>query len=133
MSFDFEKRVRQYVMLRDKIRAEDDAHKERMQPMRDALDQLNGHILGMLNATHQENAKTQFGTAYRKTTKSATIADMAAFRRHVIGTEAYDLVDWRANAKAIAAFIEETNTPPPGVNFMTHIDVGVRRANGKEE
>lgn len=127
---DFEKRVDQYVRLRDLIKAEDDAHKEKMALKRDMLQKLNNLLLDMLQQTKQDSAATSFGTVYRKTKKSATIADAGLFRRHVIGGEHFDLIDWRANVTAVAQWIEENHEPPPGVNYSTSVDVGVRR--GKE-
>jgi hypothetical protein len=127
---DFEKRVDQYVRLRDIIKAKEEDHKKQLAPMKDMLQQLNNLLLGMLQQTKQDSANTAFGTVYRKTKKSATIADAALFRRHVIGGEHYDLIDWRANVTAVAEWIDENHEPPPGVNYSTSVDVGVRR--GKE-
>jgi len=45
----------------------------------------------------------------------------------VIGSEAWDLLDRKANVTAVSDFIEENNAPPPGVNFSTTYVVGVRR------
>lgn len=125
----FEHRVTQYVKLRDKIREKEEAHKAEMKPFKDALEQLNGMLLDMLMKTGQDSAKTAAGTAYRKTKRSATIADGDAFRRHVIGTQDYDLIDWRANVKAVEAWVNENHEPPPGINYTTVFDVGVRRSN----
>jgi hypothetical protein len=130
---DFEKRISQYVALRRRIKELDDAHAEKMRPMREALDTLNVCLLDMLKATKQDNAKTPAGTAYKKTTASATIADMGSFRRHVIGAQDFDLVDWRANPVAVRKFIEENEAVPPGVTFVEKTDVGVRAANGKAD
>jgi hypothetical protein len=124
---DMEKRVGQYVALRDKIKAIKERHSQELAPYNEALDKLGNLLLGALNTTHQDSAKTGAGTVYKTEKKSATIADQAAFRRHVIGSQAWDLIDMKANAPAVAAFIEEHQTPPPGVNYTVHIEVGVRR------
>jgi hypothetical protein len=47
--------------------------------------------------------------------------------RYVIGNEAWDLLDRKANVKAVEDFIEENDLAPPGVNFSTTYVVGVRR------
>jgi hypothetical protein len=128
---DFELRVAQYVQLRDIIKQEEKEFKERIAPKKEMLATLENVLLSMLKATNQQNAKTKAGTVYRYTESSATIYDGAAFRRHVIGTEAWDLVDWRANKTAVAEFIKTTEVPPPGVNFSQMLTVGVNRPNGK--
>ena len=56
------------------------------------------------------------------------MADGDTFRKCVISKNLFDLVDWRANAPAVAEFIEDEGVTPPGVNFSTSFTVGVRRA-----
>lgn len=121
-------RVGQYVKLRDKIAALNEAHKEKMAPLNNALEQLHDIMLAQLNALGTDSSTTKgVGTVYKTIKKSATVADGAAFQRHVIGSEAWDLVDMRANAPAIEKFIEEHGDTPPGVNFKQVARVGVRR------
>lgn len=129
MSFDFEKRIAQYVTLRNKIKDADEAHKKATAPMREMLEKLNGAIREAIQASKQESAKASSGTAYLKHKVSATIADPAAFKRHVIGTESWDLADWKANGPAVKAFVEEHHTVPPGINYSVTVDVGVRTAS----
>jgi hypothetical protein len=129
---DFEKVIGAYITLRDYIEAQDKAHAERMKERKDQLAKLNSILLTTLNATGQDSAKTKAGTAYRKAWTSATIRDKDAFRRHVIGTEDWDLIDWRANKTAVTKAVEENNQPPPGVDFNKGYDVGVRRP-GKDD
>lgn len=124
----FDELVEQFVKLRDKLKEADDAHKERTKMARAHLEVLNGKLLEKLNTTGGESVKTKFGTAYRTTRRSATIADGDLFRGYVINNSAFDLVDWKANANAVDDFIKNAGSPPPGVNFTTAFTVGVRRA-----
>lgn len=121
------KRVEQYVALRDRIKQLDDEHKEKMKPFRETLEKLNGVLLGHLNEIEVNSVNTDAGTVYRTEKKSASLADPAAFMRFVIDNEAWDLLDRKANVTAVADFIEEQSTTPPGVNFSTRFEVGVRR------
>lgn len=124
----FEHRVAQYVKLRDIKKAKEKAHKAEMERYDTALSLLNKTLLDMLRATKQDSANVRgIGTVYKTTKKSATIADKDAFKRHVIGAEDYDLLDWRCNVTAAEAFITENKTTPPGVNWSTLVEVGVRR------
>lgn len=121
-------RIAQYVKLRDKISDLNEAHKEKMAPLNNALEQLHDIMLAQLNALGTDSSTTKgVGTVYKTVKKSATVADGAAFQRHVIGSEAWDLVDMRANAPAVEKFIEENGDTPPGVNFKQVARVGVRR------
>ncbi len=120
--------VSQYVRLRDKIKEAEDAHKAKLKDAKDYLEELNSRLLQRLNEVGGESVKTSSGTVYRTTRRSASIADGDAFRQFVINNEAFDLVDWRANANAVDDFIKEQQAPPPGVNFSTAFTVGVRRS-----
>jgi hypothetical protein len=122
-----DKRIGQFVQLRDHIEAADKAHKEAMKPKREMLEQLNGIILGLLKDAGLQNAANETHTAYRTTKVSATIADGAAFRKYVLDNDALDLVDWRANKTAVKGFLKEHGGLPPGVNYsVTHV-VGVQK------
>lgn len=124
----FEMLVEQYVRLRDTLKKADEDHKEKTKAAREYKEQLEGKLLAKLNDAGGESVKTREGTVYRTTRRSASVADGDTFRKFVIDQGLFDLVDWRANAPAIADFIEEEGTPPPGVNFTTAFTVGVRRS-----
>lgn len=123
-----ETRIGQYVQLRDKIKAEDDAHKEKMKPYREALEKLNGVLLDHLNKIGGDSVKASTGTVYRTVKKTASLEDADSFMRHVIGSEAWELLDRKANATAVEDFVKENGVLPPGVKFNTTQVVGVRRS-----
>jgi hypothetical protein len=124
--------VAAYVQLRDWIAEQKRLYEERVEPRKAQLEQLNSILLRYLNETNQTAARTEAGTAYKKVWTSATVRDKEAFRRHVIGSEAWDLIDWRANKTAVTEAVETYGDPPPGINFSRGYDVGVRRP-GKDD
>lgn len=126
-SGDINVRVAQYVGLRDKIKALDDAHKEKMKPFREMLETLGGLMLDHLKNQSAESIATESGTVYKTVKNSASIADGQAFWDFVSQNGEWDLIDKKANVTAVMEFIEQNNTPPPGVNFNSIITVGVRR------
>lgn len=123
-----EKRIEQYVKLRDHIKALDDAHKETMKPFRETLEKLNAVLLNHLNTVGVDSAKSASGTVYKTLKESVSLEDPSAFMRHVIGTENWDLLERKANLTACKAFAEENVTMPPGVKFSSMAVVGVRRS-----
>jgi hypothetical protein len=125
---DINKRVTQYVALRDKIKALDEEHKEKLKPYKEALENLNAVLLQHLITINGDSVKTEGGTVYRTAKKAASLADPDAFMRFVISNEQWDLLDRKANVTAVADFIEENSETPPGVNFSTTFVVGVRRS-----
>jgi len=124
---DIGKRTAQYIELRDKIKRMNDAHKEKMKPFVEALDQLNLVLLHHLQTIGVDSAASDAGTVYRKETVRASTADGDAFRQFIIQYGAWDLVDIKPNAPAVQDFVNENGSVPPGVNLTTVVDVGVRR------
>lgn len=123
-------RIAQYIAVREKIRETEAKHKEELKPLKAALGALEGVILAALKESGGDNLKVRgVGTAFTVTKQSASIGDKDAFRRHVIGEQAWDLLDWKANVTACAAFIDDpanAGYAPPGINFSTRIGLNVR-------
>jgi hypothetical protein len=130
--FDFEKRISQYIALRDRVKQLKEKHNAELKPYQEAMELLEGALLTNLNASNQESSKTKAGTAFITTERSATIADGASFRRYVIGGSLWDMVDWRANRTEVAKLVTETGSPPPGVNYAVRRTVQVRRPSNGE-
>ena len=130
---DFDKRVSQYVQLRDKIREIEKRQKEELAPYKSALDKLGDILLTHLNNTNQERAGSAHGTAYKSTKDSCTIADKDAFWAFASSLgDPRDMADIKANVTAVRDYMEEKKLPVPGVNFSSITKIGVVRANGKE-
>lgn len=123
----FEQVVDQYVKLRDALKKAEEAFKERTAVQREYLKQLDGLLLDMLNNSGGDAVKTAHGTVYRTSRKNASICDGAAFRSYVTDNGLFDLIDFRANANAVADHITEHGGLPPGVNYSVTYTVGVRR------
>ena len=126
-TFDVDKRVGQYVSLRDRIKELDDAHKESMKPYREALEQLGNMLLGHLNAVKAESIKSASGTFFKSTKKTASLDDPEAFMRFVIANNLFDMLDRKANVVAVDDYIQTHNALPPGVKFSARVEVNVRR------
>ena len=125
----FDKRVQQFIMLRDKMKELDAAHEEKMKPYKALKAQLEQLMLAELNRVGADNVKVGAGTVYRTVRESATIEDGASFMRHVIGSQEFELLDRKANAKACIEFAEKNDgNLPPGIKLSRAYTVGVRRA-----
>lgn len=127
MSEKIDQLVKKYIMLRDKLKESDDAHKAKTKPARELLEKMNGDLLEALRVAGGDSVSTEFGTVYKTTKKSATLLDADAFRNYVISNKLWDLADWKANSTAVSDYIDANTAPPPGVNYSTTFLVGVRR------
>lgn len=125
---DIEQRVNQFVRLRDKIKDIEERHKEELRPYKETQELLSGALMGHLNNINADSVKTGAGTVYRSSRKSASLSDPKVFFDFVKAHELWDLMDRKANATAVADYIEQNQVPPPGVNFNVQHTIGVRRA-----
>lgn len=120
--------VADYVKVRDLKSEIDEAHKERVAEYNKALLAIEAKVLQFLQDHNLETVKTEAGTAYVRTVKSASIADGEAFRKFVIETGKYELTDWKANANAVQDYVTTEGNLPPGVNYSSMQKIGVRRS-----
>jgi len=128
---DINLRVGQFVKLRDLKKAIEDRHKAELAPINQALEDLKGLMKAALLAQNADSLKTSSGTVSTSTKVSASVADMEVFWTHIVTQAAWELLDKRANVTAVKDYVEANGVPPPGVNYSTFLDVGVRRANNK--
>ena len=125
--FDAQKRIRQLIQLKDKIKLRESELDEELKPYKEMVSKLEALILGHLGKINAQNISTPVGTVSVLHRKSASLEDPAAFMNYVIENSAWDLMDRKANAKAVEDFIIENNSPPPGVKFSDAITLGLRR------
>lgn len=127
---DLNTRVAQYIKLRDLKTELKAKHKAELEPIDQAMEQLDQVLLGALNAQNAENVKTASGTVYKSVKESASVADMGAFWSYVVASGKFELLDKKANVTAVKAHIEDPangGNPPPGVNFSSVVLPRVRR------
>jgi hypothetical protein len=125
---DINKRIEQYIKLRDKIAEIKKRQKDELKPYNETLEKLNAVLLAHLNTVNGNSVSSDAGVAYRSEKKSASLADADAFMQFVITNNAFDLLDRKANVTAVEDFIAANNTPPPGVNYSSTFVAGVRRS-----
>lgn len=128
-AIDVEKRVAQFVQLRDKIKEISDKHEAELAPYKQAKSQLEAELLEHLNANHMKSARTAAGTVNVSEKTSCRVEDTDAFRSFVVNNGEWDLCDMKANAPAVEKYMEEQQAPPPGVIVNRFRTVGVRRAS----
>lgn len=129
--FDAEKRIAQYVQCRDLIAKIKERQEQELKPYTQLLEQISAKIQQFMDTNNVVNVKSKAGTAHFTSKQTASLADPDAFMQFVISNSKFDLLDRRANATAVRAFVEETKTLPPGCNINTIRTLGVRRPSGK--
>jgi hypothetical protein len=124
---DVEKRVGQFVILRDRKAALKEKHDAEMKPINDTMEMIKDELKIALNQVNAENMKTSSGTVSLTTKYSASAADINAFWTWIVTQAAFDMLDKKPNVTAIREYVEANGVPPPGVNFTSFQDIGVRR------
>ena len=122
-----------YLTCRDWVSAENKKHDERLAPKKVAMLQIEGRLQKFLDDTGQIRGAAKTGTFYSSTRYSATIKDKTEFRRHVIGTEDWDLLDLKCNVLAARDFELKNGAPLPGVAITAIAKIGVRRPGASEK
>lgn len=127
MSEDMDKRVSQYVQIRDALKRLEDEYETKRKPLLQLQERLSGRLRTFLETNKLENLKTASGTCYISTRYTASLADPDVFMRFVIANEKFELLDRRANATAVKDYVNDHGALPPGANLNGIQTVGVRR------
>lgn len=125
--------IAEYVDLRDRKTEATARVAEFMQMnFQQRIDEIELTLLETLNAQGADSIKSAHGTAFKRIETSVTVADASEFKRHVIGTESWDLLDIRANKTAVKGFVEANDGKlPPGINMTQDTVISVRRNTPK--
>ena len=125
MSVDMEKAVRLYIRLRDEKEAIEAECKERIAPIKEKLDFIEGATQKYLDDHGMTSLKTAAGTAYRSEVKAVKIDDWEAVQNFIKEKEAWDLLNRAVNKTAL---VNEYNSEVPGVRVETVTKTNFRRA-----
>jgi hypothetical protein len=123
-----DKRVAQFVLIRDEIDAIKERHKIELAEYESLKQKLIGEMLAFLDRTGQESAKTAEGTVRVTVRHTAVCTDPDEFMEFVFTNNLRDLIDRRANALACRDYAVEKGNLPPGVKINSMRTVGVTRA-----
>ena len=120
--------VEEFIRLRDEKQfVEKGFEAEVKTRYTDRMEAIKQTLLELLNKLGVDSIAGRSGTAFKSITTSVTVADAREFRRHVIGGEHWDYIDWRANKTAINDLVEAGEPLPPGINRSAFVQINVRR------
>lgn len=116
------------LKIRAQIKKIEELQAAQLKPFKEALAKQEARLTAHLNETGLQNcAVPGVGTFYKSTKESFTLEDPVEFRRHVIGTESYELLDLKVNKTSARTFMEEHEGQlPPGVKYSAFVTVGMR-------
>lgn len=123
--------VERYILLRDKKAEMKRFFDEKVATVDTELERIEGELLRVFNETGIENVKTKYGTAFRDTRTSATVADRDTFfHKFVIPNEAWEFLESRVSKSAVEQYIKAHEDLPPGVNWSSAYTIKIHRPRG---
>ena len=126
---EIEKRVGQYIAIRDRLDEMNAEHDERCKKLKATQNLLSGLMLAYLEQAGATSIKTPEGTCIASSKTTASLADPKAFMDFVIANSAWDLLDRKANSTAVRDYVAEKGHLPPGANLSTIRTLSVRRSS----
>ena len=123
--------IKTYITLRDRKAVINAAADAEVAVINEKLGKVEAFIKEQADAQGVTSFKTKYGTAFLTTTDFASVGDWDAVLNFVVANGAFDMFERRVSKKAVKAWIDNTKEVPPGINYGTRVDVGVRRPAGK--
>jgi hypothetical protein len=120
--------IEQYVKLRNTKNLIEAEQKEALKPYAEALESIELALLDYLNEAGIDNVKSKYGTAFKKATMTAKMADRQAVIAYCKETNNFDLFTNNLTKETVKEYLEANGTAPPGVEIFQFTVVQVRKA-----
>ena len=118
--------IEKYLLLRTKVAAIEQRHKDELAPFTAVREQLENLLLAHLNDSGTDSTKCKEGTAYKSTATSVTVKDWASTLAYIRQHELWDLLEARVSKTAVVETIEERKAMIPGVQISRATVLRVR-------
>lgn len=120
--------VEEYISLRDDRKNAEEKMKAWFHEHYDSrMVAIEQQLLETLDELGVDKLAAKSGTVYKMQMTSVTTADPREFRRHIVGEQAWDLVDWRPNKTQIKELVAQGEPVPPGLNYTPFYRIGIRK------
>lgn len=119
--------VGKYIMMRNEIAQIEAAAESQVKDIKVGQQKLEAWLRLKSEETGVDSFKTAHGTAYFKENDYASIADWSTTLPWIVQHEAWDMLQKRITTTAVRNYLSETKQLPPGVNFVTRLELNVRK------
>lgn len=116
-----------YIRLRDRRAKRKAEYESADSGDKASQDKIEAKLMARFNDEGCDSVKTEFGTAYKSTRTSATVAEWDAALDYIKANEAWEMLEHRVSKSAVEGYIAEHQEPPPGVNISQTVVINVRR------
>ena len=116
--------IRKIRKVEAKIGEMEAKYEEEVKPFKDMAEAGRAVLLKYLGDTGQRGASTPEGGCHKKTKITFQVRDREAFKNHVITTESWEMIAWRANDAICEDYVQAHKEAPPGayrnaMDFLT--------------
>lgn len=118
-----EEKIEKARLVEANIKLIEKRHKEELEPYQSVAEALRNQIQEWMINQNMLSAKTPAGHAVLAKKTSYRVEDQQEFKRHVIGTESWELIVWAVKRSAAEAFMDATQSLPPGVVKSTILEL----------
>lgn len=129
---DYDKAISEYINLRTKVEKIQAKAKLEAAEFKKQMQMLEHWMTLKADKEGLKNITTPHGTGYWSVHKRASVANPEEFLNYVIGSQRWDLMEKRASKIAVAQEVEDTGSPPPGINYSTIKVFNVRSEHSEE-
>lgn len=119
--------VERFIYLRDqksKVAAKAKALTDQIEA---EMDELQAEILQAFDAAGVESARTVNGTAAKRITRSAGVAQWDEFLPWVRQHERWDMIQRRVNSSSALEYLDDNEELPPGLNIFSKVELSITR------
>lgn len=123
--------IQLYIALKDEKDAIEAAHKERLKPINETLERLEGAMMAKLNENNEESVKCEFGTIFKKKWTSLKIKDWGTVLGRLQKENRLDLIQAKLLKNETIDFMKqcsEQGQDVVGLETESGYDLGYRRA-----
>lgn len=120
--------VQLYVELRDSKSALKAEYDEKLAPIEKKIDAIEAKLLEVFETAGMDSVKTEYGTAYKSTRTTVSVADRDTFKEFVKEGDHWAMMEIRASKVAVEQYLEAHQELPPGVNYKAEQVVNIRRS-----
>lgn len=119
--------IDRYRKLRDKVKEIKERHAGELVLFNKAMEQLEAIALQQMQARGEKSIRTDEGTMYINTLTSFKLTDPVAFTEWAQQNNRLDMFERRVAKTVVEAYVDETNSLPPGVDRSALVSVNFRK------
>jgi len=121
--------VEKYIQIRDRKSQLKKEYEAKVAPLDEAHAKIEAKFLELFEKSGTDSLKTEFGTAYKSTRTSISVADRETFMAYIRENDEWPLLEVRPSKAAVESFKESHEDIPPGLNYREEMVVNFRRAS----